>query len=129
MTQGYALIIDDEPNNVGVLETLLELEGFKSYTVNGGIDWQSQLAKVGQVAVIFLDLLLPRVSGYALLTHLKSDPRFGGVPIIAYSVHLSEIKSTALTGFDGFLGKPVDADLFPEQLAQILRGEKVWFQP
>jgi two-component system cell cycle response regulator DivK len=29
-------------------------------------------------------------------------------------------------GFDGFLGKPLDPDLFPEQIRRILSGESVW---
>jgi two-component system cell cycle response regulator DivK len=31
-------------------------------------------------------------------------------------------------GFDGFLGKPLDPDRFPEQIRRLLRGEQVWEQ-
>lgn len=48
------------------------------------------------------------------------------VPIVAYSVHVSEIEIARRAGFDGFLGKPLDADRFSDQLRRILSGEQVW---
>jgi two-component system cell cycle response regulator DivK len=32
-------------------------------------------------------------------------------------------------GFDGFLGKPINADLFPDQLKRLLDGQAVWYIP
>jgi hypothetical protein len=43
-----------------------------------------------------------------------------------YSVHASEINRARDMGFHSCLGKPLNADDFPEQLARILRGERVW---
>jgi len=50
----------------------------------------------------------------------------GRVPIIAYTVHVSEIDVVRQHGFDGFLGKPLDSARFPQQLARILNREPVW---
>jgi two-component system cell cycle response regulator DivK len=36
------------------------------------------------------------------------------------------MKKAKDSGFDGFLGKPIDPDLFPEQIKAILKGEEVW---
>jgi hypothetical protein len=48
---------------------------------------------------------------------------------VAYTVHVSEINTVYQMGFHSFLGKPLDSDLFPDQLARILRGERVWATP
>jgi two-component system, cell cycle response regulator DivK len=60
------------------------------------------------------------------LEKLKADARYQQVPIVAYTVHVSEINVAYQRGFDSFIGKPVDPDRFPGQLARILRGEAVW---
>jgi two-component system cell cycle response regulator DivK len=51
------------------------------------------------------------------------------VPIITYTVHLSEMDMARKMGFDGFLGKPLDADRFPELIKRILNGKSVWELP
>ncbi len=46
--------------------------------------------------------------------------------IIAYTVHISEIAAARDAGFDGFLGKPLDALAFPQILRQIVAGNSAW---
>jgi DNA-binding NarL/FixJ family response regulator len=57
---------------------------------------------------------------------LKSYEYLGRVPVVAYTVHVSEINRAYQLGFHSFIGKPIDPDKFPDQLARILRGEPVW---
>jgi two-component system cell cycle response regulator DivK len=50
------------------------------------------------------------------------------VPIIAVTAEasLEQMNKARDSGFDGFLGKPLDPDRFPEQIRRILSGEPVW---
>ena len=48
------------------------------------------------------------------------------VPIVAYTVHMSELDAVYEFGFDGFICKPLDDERFPNQLGRILNGEGVW---
>ena len=73
--------------------------------------------------------LVQQYHGYQILDHLRADVRLKLVPIIAYTVHTNEIKVAYERGFDGFLGKPLDSDRFPDQLTRILNGEAVWETP
>ena len=50
------------------------------------------------------------------------------VPVIAVTAEASieQMNKARLSGFNGFLGKPLDPDLFPDQIQRILAGEPVW---
>jgi two-component system cell cycle response regulator DivK len=126
MSNYHALIVDDNQKNVSILAQMLTMNGVSSTTVNSSRQLEESLPSLGRVDVIFLDLEMPGIDGYQIKDFLREDPRFDGVPIIAYTVHISEINVVQNLGFDGFLGKPLDADRFPEQLERILNGEPVW---
>jgi CheY-like chemotaxis protein len=81
------------------------------------------------VHLVISDIMMPGIDGYALLKRFKADVRFQSVPVVAYTVHVSEINVAHRHGFDGFLGKPLDSDKFPHQLERILNGEPVWETP
>jgi CheY-like chemotaxis protein len=122
----HALIIDDNPHNLGILAELLSMEGINSTQVQHPKHLSAVLQDVSALNVIFLDLEMPDANGYQVLENLKSDSRFRDVPVAAYTVHVSEVNVARKKGFHSFLGKPLDADRFPDQLARILRGERVW---
>lgn len=126
MTPPHALIIDDQTSNIEVLALLLEQEGVSSSSITRKHDVIPALDDLLPLAVIFLDLEMPNGDYYSLLHELKADQRLAGVPIVAYTVHVSEIDEARLAGFDHFLGKPLQMQEFPEQLRRILGGEPVW---
>jgi two-component system cell cycle response regulator DivK len=121
-----ALIVDDDANNLGILAELLSLEGVANTGVQNPNKLGSVLANLDPVDVIFLDLEMPGLNGYQVLEMLRADERYQHVPVVAYTVHVSEISVTRQVGFDGFLGKPLDPDQFPKQLERILTGGSVW---
>jgi CheY-like chemotaxis protein len=126
MSPKHALIIDDNASNVAVLAEMLSLEGLSSTKIQDTVYLGDTLGTLEQVDVVFLDLEMPGLNGYAVYDHLREDPRFEDVPVVVCSVHVSEINNVRDRGFHSFIGKPLNADLFPEQLARILRGEGVW---
>jgi two-component system cell cycle response regulator DivK len=78
------------------------------------------------VDVVFLDLEFPNSDGFQLIHELRAQPALANVPIIAYTVHTSEQNEAQAAGFDGFIGKPLNVNRFPDQLRRILNGESVW---
>jgi two-component system cell cycle response regulator DivK len=123
---GTALIIDDNKLNLETLAVLLHREGFEAITLTSPRDIYDALAEIGQVDVIFLDLEYPNDDGFMIIDDLKAHPALEGVPVVAYSVHISELQETREAGFDGFIGKPLDVTTFPSQLQRILAGGSVW---
>lgn len=124
-----ALIIDDDENNISVLSQLLQIEGVGSIALSNLNGLAQQLGEVGAVSAVFLDLEFPRSNGYEAFEVIKAHPQFHGVPVIAYTVHVNEFQQIEKLGFDGLLGKPVDADEFPVQWQKILSGQKIWHIP
>lgn len=121
-----ALIIEDVRLNIEILETLLEQENIDAVSVCYPAQLEKTLAQIDNVEVVFLDLEFPNHNGFDLLRQLRQDTRFKEVPIIAYSVHTSEIDVVRRAGFDGFLGKPVNPQRFSTYLKRILNREAVW---
>ena len=126
MSNKHALIIDDNTQNVAVLARLLSKQNISSTHITDPGKLDATLDTVEGADVIFLDLEMPGIDGYQVMDKLRRLPSFEGTPIIAYTVHVSEIKVAHEKGFDGFIGKPLDPDKFPNQLARILNGEAVW---
>ena len=122
----HALIIEDNSNNSEVLAILLELQGVDSTNVRSPRHVASAIEQLERVDVIFLDLEFPYGDGYSVFSMLRSDPRYAAIPIIAYSVHTSQIDRVRAAGFQGFLGKPLSVEQFPNQLSRILNGDSVW---
>lgn len=121
-----ALIIDDNNFNMNILARYLQEEGIDSVMVSHPKHVEETLKTIDEVQIVFLDLEMPDFDGFDVLKNLKADPRLKNVPIVAHSVHISEIKVAHNAGFDGFIGKPLNADKFPRQLARILEGKGVW---
>lgn len=124
MQQTQALIVDDNTRNLKVLAQLLNKNGASCIEVDDPRQLAHILPDLGQVDVVFLDLEMPGLDGFSAKELLRSY--LGDTPIIAYTVHVSEIDVVRQSGFDGFLGKPLDSSRFPDQFARILRGEPVW---
>jgi two-component system, cell cycle response regulator DivK len=124
----HILIIDDNADNLGILAEMLTMEGIDYTAVQNPGKLEGKLGTT-KFNAVFLDLEMPNINGYELFEKLKADARFKNVPIVAYTVHVSEINVVRDMGFHSFIGKPLDVDAFPDQIARILRGERVWVSP
>ena len=122
----HALIIDDNAMNIEVLEQLLKGEGVTSTSVMSPTLISRTIEELDRIDVVFLDLEFPNGDGFQSLSDLQNNPTLQGIPIVAYTVHISEQNEARMAGFHSFLGKPLCVDRFSGQLEMILRGEPVW---
>ena len=107
------LIVDDEPRNVKLLETLLNAEGHFTISASGGQE-ALERAIADQPDLILLDIMMPGMDGFEVVAKLKADPRTKPVPVImvtALNDRTSKLRALE-AGAEEFLSKPVDrADL------------------
>ncbi|NDJ51739.1 MAG: response regulator [Chloroflexi bacterium] len=125
----HALIIDDQQSNIDALGVLLQREGVTYTTLLSPYHLDAVLGDLEAVDLVFLDLEFPNYDGFLLVDELRRYPALNAAPIIAYTVHTSEIVRAQEAGFDGFIGKPLSVREFPEQLQQLLNGDPVWYLP
>ena len=124
-SQLHALVIDDNAMNLDVLQKLLSLENVTSTAVLDPSDLTQTLNDIPGIDIVFLDLEMPSTNGYDILEFLKKQIGLTA-PIVACTVHISEASTARELGFDSFLAKPLNADVFSEQFKRIMRGERVW---
>jgi CheY-like chemotaxis protein len=125
-TDKYAIVIEDNLMNRDVMILALNNMGVHCTIIDLPVSIPAFLDPLEQIDVIFLDLELPSQSGFDLLREIKQIDRLKNVPVVAYTVHTSEIGTARSAGFDSFLGKPINAYKFTSQVQRILSGQQVW---
>ena len=125
----YVLVVEDNIQNFVLIARLMAFLGVKQcqWKASG---WQvlEFADSMPRVDLILMDIHLPYEDGFEALTRLRNEPRFKDTMIVAVTADANEgtFKRAKQSGFDGFIGKPIDPDRFPEQIKAILRGEAVW---
>lgn len=123
------LVVEDNLNNYLLITRLLAYLGVKNceWKASG---WQvlEFANSLPEVNLILLDIHLPEEDGYQALARLRAHPKFQQTKIVAVTAEATEnnLQRARSAGFDGFIGKPLDADRFPDQIRMILRGDEVW---
>ncbi|HEY73129.1 MAG: hypothetical protein DRJ03_22780 [Chloroflexi bacterium] len=107
--QGRVLIVEDDPDTVGLLAATMRQIGFTSLVAADGYEALT-LARRYRPNLILLDLRLPGMDGFETLTHLKRDTVTQTVPIIAVSAHVANVdrerNRLIALGAASFLPKP-----------------------
>jgi PAS domain S-box-containing protein len=113
------LIVDDEPRNLTVLETVLENPGYR--LVRAGSADQALLALVAEeFALIILDIRMPGMTGFELAHTIKERRKTAQVPIIFLTAYYNEDQHV-LEGYESgavdYLHKPVNARVLRSKVA------------
>jgi two-component system cell cycle response regulator DivK len=125
----YVLVVEDNLQNLVLIARLLAFVGVRRY------EWQASGWQVLEFAdamprvdLVLMDLNLPYENGYEALKKLRNDSRFDQTRVVAVTADATPttLENTRNAGFDGFLGKPINPDRFPDQIVQILQGKEVW---
>jgi len=100
------LVIDDDPAVHDLMRRSLEKDGFRVETAAEG-KAGLELAKQLQPAVITLDVMMPHLDGWSVLTALKADPATADIPVIMMTIVDDKQMGFAL-GADDYFTKPID---------------------
>ncbi len=121
-TKPLVLIIDDDTKAAELLRLYLTEAG---YAVAIARDGQAGLEQLMQLApdAIILDVLLPKMDGWALLSQIKADPVTKDLPVIIASIVDQKGKGLAL-GAIQYLVKPVHREELLEGLNVLQLSER-----
>jgi len=75
------MVVDDNPDIVTMVKTLLEGKGYKVLSAYSGQEVFIILAKE-KVDLIILDIMMPQMDGLEVLTRLKGDPNTRSIPVV-----------------------------------------------
>jgi len=125
----HVLVVEDNLQNLVLMARLLAFIGVQTYEWKAS-GWQvvEFALTMPRVDLILMDIHLPHEDGFEALKNLRAEPRFARTKIVAVTADTTQstMERARAAGFDGFLGKPIDPDKFPNQITAILRGEQVW---
>ena len=119
------LLVDDEDHNIKLLETLLQLQGYKTISANCGADALAKAA-AERPDLILLDIMMPGMDGFETVAHLKADSTTQHVPVIM--VTALDDRATKLhaleAGAEEFLSKPINRADLTIRVRNLLRLKK-----
>jgi len=105
---GTVLVVDDEPAARDLMSRYLIKEGFRVETAASGEDGL-RLARALRPNVITLDVIMPGMDGWAVLSALKADPELADIPVIMLTMMDQKNLGYALGAAD-YMTKPVDRE-------------------
>lgn len=122
------LIVEDNVSNFILMARLLEHIGIQCEWKSSGYEVVEYANALPHIDLILMDIRLPYEDGYEALQKIRASKRLKDIPILAVTAYAGDeqMGRAKAAGFNGFLGKPLNPDLFSEQVRQMIAGEPVW---
>lgn len=115
------LIVDDTPDNITLLSSLLK-DKYNTKVATSGAT-ALQIVAAAPVDLILLDIMMPDMDGFETCRRLKADPRSSAIPVVFLTAK-SQAEDEAMgrsVGAVDFLRKPVNPDVLFARVAAHLR--------
>lgn len=116
------LHIEDRPENRRLVRKILEAKGYAVTDAADGLIG-IELACNSEPDLILIDINIPHLNGYEVVTRLRSEPHLADTPIVAITAEGDRTRALAL-GFDGFIVKPLQVATFARELRGFLDGRR-----
>lgn len=122
------LVVEDNVSNFVLIARMLGYMGIHCEWKTSGYEVVEYADTLPRLDLILMDIRLPYEDGYGALRKIRASPALKDTRVVAVTAEASQDQLTKArqAGFDGFLGKPLDMDRFPDQINRILNGDSVW---
>jgi two-component system alkaline phosphatase synthesis response regulator PhoP len=116
--QPYILIVDDDPDIVEGITAVLETRDYRLASAGDGLQCMERIQEEPPDLLI-LDMMMPRMDGFAVIRQLRSDPKYAGMPSIVLTTVIEdaayrryELETGIAMDIQAYIEKPAS----PEQL-------------
>ena len=117
------LVVDDEPHLVDMVATRLRANRYEAVTaVRGGEGIEK--AKREKPDLILLDVLMPDMDGYGVLSRLKEAPETKEIPVIMLTVRRwsEDIERALSAGAVDYIGKPFEPKDLLDKIQKVFKN-------
>ena len=115
------LVIDDDPAQRDLMVRFLERQGFTAFAAPDGPSGL-EMARQTLPRAILLDVMMPKMDGWSVLTALKADPSLAAIPVVMVTF-VDERTLSATLGAVDLVNKPVDWDRLKSVLDRLREAE------
>jgi len=118
------LVVDDEPDNVGVIELVLSFHNAKVRTADSGPKC-IQMMEEEAPNLLLVDIQMPGMSGMELMEKVREREEWRNIPVVVVTAHAmrGDDERFLAAGFDGYIAKPISAMTFVDELQSILSAK------
>ena len=122
------LVVEDNVANFVLIARMLGYMGIHCEWKTSGYEVVEYADTLNRLDLILMDIRLPYEDGYGALKKIRSSKTLKDTLVVAVTAEASikQINKARAANFDGFIGKPLDPDKFPDQIRRILNGEAIW---
>jgi CheY-like chemotaxis protein len=128
--QPYILIVDDDPDILDNIITVLETQPYRLNTARDGKQCL-EIIKHEVPDLLILDLLMPRMDGWGVIREMRSEPRFAGVPIMVLTTVVEdasrrryELETGMTMEVQQYIQKPVAPVELIRRVEKLLKAER-----
>lgn len=122
------LVVEDNVSNFVLIARMLGFMGIHCEWKTSGYEVVEYADALPRLDLILMDIRLPYEDGFGALKKIRTHPTLMHIPVVAVTAEASneQLNKAREAGFDGFIGKPLDPDRFPDQIRRALHGDPVW---
>lgn len=115
------LVVDDEPDNIGVIELVMSFHKARVRTAESALKCLELMAQESP-SLLLMDIQMPGMSGFELLKKIRECEQWKHIPVIAVTAHamIGDHERILSAGFDGYVPKPISPMTFVDELQAIL---------
>jgi len=125
--QPYILIVDDDPDILEGITTILETQPYRLASARDGKQCM-EIVNEEVPDLLILDLLMPRMDGWGVIREMRSEPRFNMVPIMILTTVIEdasrrryELETNMAMDVQDYVQKPVRPEELLRRVDNLLR--------